>query len=161
VIRDFDVPFEQLINILYVTCNLVTLKNDPLFLNDVDLNSIQQSERFCCLTDRNKIRTVDMSHKHRIIKTLDMPYKYTLEKIRLFIELFRRLKHLTVEVDTPGLERTVEYLIVNKYHNVHGLLFLCIARIPAWDLYKLTALINSKNSIHDDCIKPVNCDLCL
>ncbi|CAF4565563.1 unnamed protein product, partial [Rotaria sp. Silwood2] len=161
VIKDFDVPFERLINILYVTCNLVTFKSDPLSLNDVDLNSIQQTKSFCSSSDRNKIRTVDMSYKYRLIKTLDMPYKYSLKKIKLFIKLFRRLEHLTVEVNTTELERTVEYLIVNKYHNVHGLLFLCIAGIPAYDLYKLTVFIHSKKLIHDDCVKPVNCDLCL
>ncbi|CAF4572293.1 unnamed protein product, partial [Rotaria sp. Silwood2] len=75
-----------------------TFKSDPLSLNDVDLNSVQQTKRLRCLSDRNKIRTVDMSYKYRLIITLDIPYKYTLKKIQLFIKLFRQLEHLTVEV---------------------------------------------------------------
>ncbi|CAF3379622.1 unnamed protein product [Rotaria socialis] len=104
---------------------------------------------------------MDMSYKHRVIKNLEMPDKYTLKTIQLLIKLFPRLEHLTVEVNTKELEPTIEYLIENKYGSVHGLLFLCIAGIYECDFYKLTAFIQSKKFIHDDCVKFVNQDLCL
>ncbi|CAM4935869.1 unnamed protein product [Rotaria socialis] len=96
---------------------------------------------------------MDMSYKHRVIKNLEMPDKYTLKTIQLLIKLFPRLEHLTVEVNTKELEPTIEYLIENKYGSVHGLLFLCIAGIYECDFYKLTAFIQSKKFIHDDCVK--------
>ncbi|CAF4187706.1 unnamed protein product [Rotaria sordida] len=148
-IDSYDIPFEQLIELLYFTPNLHTLKYGVIVFNEMNSKLIQQNETFQYVSMTNKIKNFEI---HEIC---------TLEEIVMIVNLFPQLEYLKTEMMRKDIELIIRFLFSKNNHQTHYLYYLCILEIPKIYLKKLNMLIKSENLLDDYSIKFINRDLYL
>jgi hypothetical protein len=136
--------FMQIIELLYCTPSVRTLKLDSILLYGMDCISFEQNEIFQKVSNTN------------IITNLTIDKKSTLDKIQLLTALFPQLVCLTINLRTDALVSIARFLLSKPNNNTRHLSSLCVSKHRTDLKEKLRVVIDSENLLHDYIIKVTN-----
>jgi hypothetical protein len=137
-------PFQQIIELLYFTPNIRTLKLDSILLYGTDSGSIEHSDIFQIVSNTN------------IVTNLTIDKESSLEKIQLLVALFPRLEYLTINLYKKDLETIARFLLSKFNNNTRHLFSLCVSTQCGDLMRKLIILIESDKLLDDYAIKLIN-----
>ena len=142
---------QKVIKILYHTPNTHTLmlKSMACYKRRDDYTSIQQSEEFQFVSNKNNIENV----------TCDTACK--LEQIKLIVALCPRMKYFTINRRTNHIESIIRFLLDKTNPNTRHLCVLGFSRV--WNNWcdKLDQLIKSETLLDDYILKRIKWNLYL
>jgi hypothetical protein len=92
---------------LCLTPNCNKLMLNSIVLDKRNILSLQCSENFQFLSDRNNITDITVKSS------------CTFEQVQLLINLCPRLQHLTIKVSQEEFQSIVKYLLMNNEHTRH------------------------------------------
>jgi hypothetical protein len=149
VIKSFDFPFEQILQLLHCTFNLHTLVLNSIFIQKNSLKFIKQSDTFQYVSKANKIQNVKIHHS------------CNLESIPLIIDLFPRMEYFQTGMVRKEIEQIVQYVLTKIDNQTPHLYFICMSKVPKRCLREIDRLIKREKLLDDYFIKFVNYDLYL
>ena len=151
-IDHYEFSFEKLMELLYFTPNLHTIKYFSSLFNDIDLKLIQQNEHFQYVSTRNKIKRLEIFGDW-----------CTLEQFQIIVNSFFQLEYLKTLMNEKYIEEIIQFLFPKTNNKICSLFFLCITEIPERFLQDLNTFlfIKSKNLLGHCYIKFVKRDLYL
>ena len=124
--------FGKVINLMRFTPNIHTLKVYSMTYSTLDSTSIEESDVFQFVSNRN------------MIKTFIVKIECTLEHVKILVNLCRQLQQLTIGIDWTDFER-ISGLLLSKMDDRPRYLFsLCLTDANELVLENLSVLIKSK-----------------
>ncbi|CAF0959427.1 unnamed protein product [Rotaria sordida] len=134
IIKKFNLDLNEMIDILYSTSELQIFKCDFLSLDNFNSIETGKHHAFEHVLEKNKI------------KMLHLRSNCTSEKLRLVIDLFHEIKHLTIGIQCTQMIETTKYLLSYK-HKLRHLFFLCISDISEVYIKNLINMIEKEKLV--------------
>ena len=148
-INCYNLPFEQMIELLQFTSNINTLKFNSMLLSQIDSISIQQNDVFKLVSKMN------------IVTNLTIEKEITLKQIQLLVVLFSRLEYLKIDLSEGTFKSIIQFLLSKSNDNTRYLSSLCISKQDKHFMEILTNLLESEKLLDDYTLKVINCKLYL
>ena len=140
-----DFPVNQVLNLLSLTPNLISLKWTFQSIDCDQLKSIKQSQTYRTLSNTNQIKNLQICHC------------CSLEEIRFFIHLFPRIESLRTGIVRKEIIPITQCILTDIDH----LFFFHITDITRTYLPKLNQFIKSEHLLENYLIKFIDQDIYL
>lgn len=143
-INSVHLDFRSIVNLLFYTPNVHTLTITSIKLFPRDYVPLQASELFHLVSEQSKIKNIIFTNV------------YSLQTIKLLINLCSRLQHIAISISERSLEPTIRFLLSEANETTCCLSSICILGVDAMWIEKLKHLIQSKTLVNDYSIKIIN-----
>jgi hypothetical protein len=138
------VKLHHVLDILFHMPNIYTLICTSVKSLAKQILSLEESEIFRLVSNQNKIQNITITNH------------YSLKTIKLLINLFPRLQHLTIGISRPSLEPTIRFLLSENNETPCHVSSLCILGVYPIQTEKLKTIVESKKRLDDYSITTVN-----
>lgn len=139
-VKDYQFPFEDVIQLLYSTSNLHTLKLDFLFIFKLNISLLEKNEIYQYVKKNNQI------------KSFHLFQSCTLELLKFILQFFPQIEYLEIGMVTLQIHEILRYL----FSTTHQICSIRFSQTPKKYLKELNIFMKTEKLNENYSMKLLN-----